>query len=132
MDAVCRQENHNNQIRNQITMQAQPLSKDIYNRAKKLGVEQIILQFSGGNDEGYLNVELVGEKLDSEESYKLQLDIDTWAWDNYDYSGAGDGSDYGDNIAYDLVKGKVSTEEWYHAPQIQKYPSSKLKIADED
>jgi uncharacterized protein involved in high-affinity Fe2+ transport len=111
-------------------MNAEPLSKEIYNKAKKLKVEQIILQFSGGNDEGYLNIELSPYNKDKDGSFSSE--IEDWAWGVYSYSGAGDGNDYGDNITYDLVKGKVSTEEWYHVPQTQKYPSSKLEIADEE
>lgn len=113
-------------------MNAEPLNKDIYNKAKELGVEQIILQFSGGSDEGFLNVEVIGE--DSHEYHYDQKardfiqEIEDWAWDVYDYSGAGEGTDYGDNITYDLVKGKVSTEEWYHAPQRQKHKPTKLVV----
>jgi len=33
-------------------MKAEPLNKTIYNKAKEQGIEQIILHFSGGSDEG--------------------------------------------------------------------------------
>jgi hypothetical protein len=36
----------------------------------------------------------------------------------YEYSGAGDGTDYGDNITYNLVEGKVTTQEWCHVEQL--------------
>jgi hypothetical protein len=107
-------------------MEAQPLSKDIYNKAKELGVEQIVLEFSGGSDEGYLHIGLAPEPNNG-----FAQEIEDWAWEAYSYSGAGDGSDYGDNITYDLVNGEVSTEEWYSAPQTTSYPSSKLEIAEE-
>ena len=113
-------------------MEAKPLSKTIYNKAKKEGVEKIILQFSGGSDEGYLNIELLGEGLDEirydEKGRDFIQEIEDWAWDVYSYSGAGDGSNYGDNITYDLVKGEVSTDEWYDAPQHQSYEPTKLEI----
>jgi hypothetical protein len=113
-------------------MEAKPLSKDIYNKAKELGVEKIILQFSGGSDEGYLNVELVGEDSHEyrfdEKAVIFVQEIDTWAWEVYHYSGAGDGSNYGDNITYDLVEGKVSTEEWYDAPQHHHHEPIKLEL----
>ena len=113
-------------------MEAKPLSKIIYNKAKELGIEKIVLQFSGGSDEGYLEIILAGK-----ESYDYRFDemakdfereIEEWAWDTYHYSGAGDGNNYGDNITYDLVKGEVSTEEWYDAPQHQYYEPTKLEL----
>lgn len=90
-------------------MQAEPLSKDIYNKAKELGITKITLSFSGGSDEGYLDVSCEPYDIDAS-----SLDIEDWAWSVYDYSGAGDGTDYGDNIVYDLKEGKVSTSEWFH------------------
>ena len=89
-------------------MNAKPLSKEIYNKAKELGIERIILRFSGGNDEGYLDVE-TEPKFDQD----FASEIEDWALEVYNYSGAGDGSDYGDDVIYDLKSGKVSTSEWY-------------------
>jgi len=89
-------------------MNAKPLSKEIYNKAKELGIERIILRFSGGNDEGYLDVE-----TEPKFNQDFASEIEDWALEEYDYSGAGDGSDYGDDVIYDLKSGKVSTSEWY-------------------
>lgn len=89
-------------------MNAKPLSKEIYNKAKELGIERIILRFSGGNDEGYLDVE-----TEPKFNQDFASEIEDWVWEVYDYSGAGDGSDYGDDVIYDLKSGKVSTSEWY-------------------
>jgi hypothetical protein len=50
---------------------------------------------------------------DSVKITQLEKMVDKWAWDVYSYSGAGAGSDYGDDIEYDLVNGTVSTSEWY-------------------
>jgi hypothetical protein len=90
------------------TMQIEPLPKKIHDKALSLGVTEIHLNFSGGNDEGYLSVSLEGTS-DS----NFTLEVENWAWEAYSYNGAGDGSDYGDDIVYDLVNNKVSTEEWY-------------------
>ena len=92
-------------------MEAKPLSKKIYDRAKEYGVNKIDLHFSGGSDEGYLNVELYPYKNSAPSNF--YKDIEDWAWEVYEYSGAGDGSDYGDVISYDLDTGKVTTSEWY-------------------
>lgn len=107
-------------------IEIQPLSKDIYNKAKELGVKQIVLRFSGGNDEGYLSVETDPYKPD------LETEIDSWAWDAYEYNGAGDGSDYGDTITYDLEKGEVSADEWFHVVQSEKGGTHKLEIAEDE
>jgi hypothetical protein len=85
----------------------EPLKKEIYEKALKLGVKEIALHFSGGNDEGYLNVEV------NPYNHELADEIEQWAWDIYSYNGAGDGSDYGDVITYDLANKRASSQEWY-------------------
>jgi hypothetical protein len=96
-------------------MRAEPLKKAIYAKAKELGVTKITLSFSGGSDEGHLDVSFdfdedrIGGQLYPDNLYKT---VEDWVWDVYEYSGAGDGSDYGDYIVYDLERGKVSTQEW--------------------
>ena len=55
-------------------MKAQPLKKEIYNKAKELGVDKITLKFSGGNDEGYLDVE-----LEPDWNQDLATEIEDWA-----------------------------------------------------
>lgn len=108
-------------------MNIEPLSKDIYNKAKSLGIEQIILSFAGGSDEGYLAVSVIPHNQEA----KLSEEIEEWAWSVYHYSGAGDGADYGDDITYNLKSGEVSHSEWYHAPQHIEHGSTKLEIAEE-
>lgn len=120
-------------------MKAEPLNKTIYNEAKELGVEKIILQFSGGSDEGLLDITLEGENvMDYPCSSRriaqisdFEQKIEDWAWEVYDYSGAGEGEGvaYGDNITYDLKNNEVHADEWFHAPQHIKGKPTKLKVA---
>lgn len=107
-------------------MEIQPLSKAIHTKCKELGVKQIVLRFSGGNDEGYLSVDIDPYE---KESIELTSEIDSWAWEVYSYNGAGDGTDYGDTIYYDLENGTASHEEWYHAPQRTHHGYEKLEIS---
>lgn len=93
-------------------MKVEPLNKEIYNKAKALGVQKITLSFSGGNDEGFLNVTLYPWDNKSDAHNELNAEVENWAWEVYSYSGAGDGRDYGDDISYDLVNKKVITSEW--------------------
>lgn len=109
-------------------MKAEPLRKNIYNKAKEIGVEQIILRFSGGNDEGYLDIETLPWNVDIGDLYD---EIDEWAWEVYDYNGAGDGNDYGDDITYDLKSGKVSTSEWFTARQEEDGGEESLELDEE-
>jgi uncharacterized protein involved in high-affinity Fe2+ transport len=106
-------------------MKAEPLKKEIYNKAKELGIENIILRFSGGSDEGYLDIELMPYEKHNQE---FANEIEEWAWEVYSYSGAGEGNDYGDNIEYDLKAGKVSTSEWYTSISNVDAYSSNLQI----
>ena len=107
-------------------MKAEPLNKTIYNKAKELGIESITLHFSGGSDEGYLDVELC--EADNAGFFK---EVEDWAWEVYDYSGAGEGSDYGDDITYDLKNGKVTTSEWFTARQEGDTDNDELELAEE-
>ena len=107
-------------------MKAQPLNKSIYNKANEQGIESIILHFSGGSDEGYLDVE-TEPKWDQ----ALASEIEDWAWEVYNYNGAGDGSDYGDDIVYDLKNGKVTTSEWFSARQEGDSDNDELHLEEE-
>lgn len=96
------------------------LPKAIFNRAVELGVKSITLNFRGGNDEGYLDVFIIEKKdpkqLKPAERSKgisdLEMEIQSWADNAYEYSGAGDGTEYGDDVTYDLEKMKASTSSW--------------------
>lgn len=108
-------------------MTIKPLSKKIYNRAKELGIETIVLNFSGGDDEGYLDVGMTPEYNED-----FSREIEDWAWEVYDYNGAGDGNAYGDNVEYNLVNGTASTEEWYMTRQSEDGGTHNLQISAED
>jgi hypothetical protein len=92
-------------------MKIAPLKKQIYEKLKALNVDELVLHFSGGSDEGYLDVELISaeNRLDG----NVYREIEDWAWEVYSYSGAGEGSSYGDDIVYDIKNKKVSHSEWY-------------------
>jgi len=109
-------------------MNIEPISKEIYDKAKELGIETITLRFSGGNDEGYLDVEVYPYDLQG----KLDSEIDTWAWDAYQYNGAGDGNDYGDDITYNLKDGKVSLSSWCMTREESDEGESDLQIVEEE
>lgn len=109
-------------------MDPEPLPKSIYTKALELGVKKIVLRFSGGNDEGYLDVELEGSG-----DYDFAESIKDWAWDAYGgYNGAGDGTDYGDDITYNLVDDTMTTREWYYKLQEEFPIKDKLEIAEEE
>jgi hypothetical protein len=97
-----------------------PLPKGIYNDLKALGVERMELRFSGGSDEGYLDIAFYKEDIPTgvDEIPGLYEEIDKWAFDAYDYSGAGGGTMYGDHIEYDLKEMTASHTSWY---TVEKY-----------
>jgi len=86
-------------------------------RAKKLDIGKITLEFSGGSDEGYLDVFFETNKRwkesEAESRTTLRDDLDAWASQAYRYGGAGDGSRYGDTYVYDLVNNTVTWHEWW-------------------
>lgn len=108
-------------------MKAEPLSKEIYNKAKGLGVQKITLSFSGGNDEGFLTVAI---EPSNRQTAELESEVESWAWSVYSYSGAGEGHDYGDDIAYDLVNNKVLISDWAMQPVESEVQESSLPIEE--
>jgi len=88
-------------------MQALPLKKTILEKAKALGIKQIHIAFSGGNDEGMVDV-----RLGSFYNEHFSNEIEEWAYETYGYSGAGDGTDYGDDIIYDLETMTAKSSSW--------------------
>jgi len=90
----------------------QPLPARIVAKAKQLKIEIITLNFSGGSDEGCLNVD-VDSSQDTVAPSDFLREIEDWAWEAYHYSGAGDGSDYGDDITYNLKDGTASCQDWW-------------------
>lgn len=108
---------------------SEALTKELFNRCKKLDVIGFTLSFEGGSDEGYLEVDLrITEKRlngkaswsfiqNSPEHSKLADDLYNWADRTYRYNGAGDGNRYGDRYDYDLVNKTVSHQEWWTAYQ---------------
>lgn len=115
-------------------MKIEPLSKELNEILTKCEVESFVLKFSGGSDEGYLYV-IVNRNPESsplEKKYdgKLEEIIKEWAWENYEYSGAGDGSDYGDDITYDLKNKTVSCQEWEMVERYHEETMNDLQIQD--
>lgn len=128
------------------------LPREIYAAAFDLDVTAIHLHFSGGNDEGNLNVDVDTKEREFltayQAEYKAQADgadeaeekrqlalfacitkIENWANEAYDYSGAGDGNDYGDDITYDLARNKIVSTEWFMRRQEDDPIETPLKIA---
>ena len=112
-------------------MEIKPISAKLYNFLKENKVKGFELRFSGGSDEGYMDaiVENYSE-FENDELGEITKKIEDWAWSVYEYSGAGDGSDYGDNITYDLENGSVSSEEWYMVAQHSDPENSTLEISE--
>ena len=89
-------------------MKIEPLSKELFNEAIRLGIYTITLNFSGGSDEGYLDIDIVPDNSEFEKKVEL------WAWEVYSYSGAGEGYSYGDTIEYDIENMKSKHSDWYY------------------
>ena len=98
-----------------------PLPMKFMTRALSLGVSEIVLNFSGGSDEGMLNIDFRADDGSYKYSYHegneelrhLESEVEDWAWGTVTYGGAGDGSSYGDIVRYKLKEGTVTTEAWW-------------------
>ena len=112
-------------------MNAEPISKELYNKLIAEGITDVKLAFSGGSDEGYLDV-TISPALDfgDEAVRNLIKEIEDWAWSVYSYSGAGEGIDYGDEIVYDLKNKKVRTSEWSYERTERDLDDTDLEIEE--
>jgi hypothetical protein len=112
-------------------MNIEPLKKEIYDRAIAADIERITLSFSGGSDEGHLEVCCTDAAGDHVQTALID-DIEEWAWTVYSYSGAGDGHDYGDDIVYDLKSMQASHDEWWMDRQAGATNQESFGIAGEE
>jgi hypothetical protein len=98
------------------------IPKALYDTLKEAGVVSFELNFSGGSDEGYLSVTC-------NEGYEDE--IEEWANEAFDYSGAGDGQDYGDDYTYNLETGKVTHQSWYMEPTYNDPTDNDIEVEDD-
>ena len=110
-------------------MNIEPLSKKIYDKAVALGISQIELKFSGGNDEGYLNV-YVNKQDGFESNTEFEQEIEGWAWEAYGYSGDGDGNDYGDDVLYSITSKTATVSSWSMQRTEHEPTNSSFEIAE--
>ena len=120
-------------------LEPKPLKKEIFDKARELGITQIQLEFQGGSDEGWVHVNCIHPE--GNESYKFEQEIETWVWQVYDYGGAGDGTDYGDDIKYDIEnaveengvwKVPATGQCWSHQPEYGEKESFELGIQPQE
>jgi len=112
-------------------MNAEPISKELFDKLIAAGVNEVTLRFSSGSDEGYLDVDLDSDLDNADEAVrKLTAEVEKWAWDTYSYNGAGEGIDYGDDIVYDLVHKKVKLSEWSYVRKDRDIDDVDLEIAE--
>lgn len=107
------------------------LNKKLYDKAKELGVKKIKLMFRGGSDEGLLDVELEPSQWENKKLGAFSAEVEEWAWSVYNYSGAGDGTDYGDTVEYNLEDNTVSTSEWHYEISERNYNPVPLKVEED-
>jgi hypothetical protein len=100
-------------------MNAQPIPASLFKRARQLEITQINLHFDGGSDEGNLHIffslETEGGKY-TDEVVAFKNEVESWAWNAYDYNGAGEGIPYGDDYIYDLILERVKHISWHYSP----------------
>ena len=90
-------------------MNIEPLPKALYDKLIANKFYKLTLSFSGGSDEGNVDVDF-GGRYDAHR--QLSDDIEDWVWSVYSYSGAGDGTDYGDEIVYNLGTMTATHSDW--------------------
>ena len=92
-------------------LEPKPLKQEIFDKARELGITEIQLEFQGGSDEGWVYVNFIHPD-GSNEFYEFHQEIENWVWQVYNYSGAGDGTNYGDNITYKIGEAVEENGTW--------------------
>jgi hypothetical protein len=100
------------------------IPKELLSALKERGITSFELRFQGGSDEGYLEVSLTPEDR------ALETQVEDWADSAFCYSGAGDGTDYGDNYVYDLVNMTIQHTEWHHEPTYDEHSPEPFEAED--
>jgi len=112
-----------------------PIPKQFVERAKTIGLDRVTIHFSGGSDEGFINVSYSYAGYQcipdiDKNAARLCDDIERWAWKKFYYNGAGDGSDYGDDIEYNIKEGTVSTSSWWTAREYGRSFEMEMECAE--
>jgi hypothetical protein len=100
-----------------------PVPKEFFDQAKALDVEEIVIQFYGGSDEGHIDLSLepsgwkAGVGLPPERRELVRL-MNDWAFEKMSFSGAGP-PDHGGSITYSLKTNKVSVDRWVMVEQTE-------------
>lgn len=119
---------------------AKPLTKELVDYLKGLGIIAFRVHWEGGSDEGYYHGEILEMDtvlLDNKPSEELTKVAEQQAreiiakWADYPggyYNGAGDGTSYGDEYTYNLKDMTVSHDQWYHVQQHDSKGSSRISV----
>jgi hypothetical protein len=97
-------------------MHVKPISRDIYSKAKNIGLKKITLQLSSWRCDVELDVEIDPPRpqITTDDLSDLLEEIGEWALHVYsDYSPDDDIYPYGVDICYDIIEGTVLTSKWF-------------------
>ena len=119
-------------------MSAPALTKQLLEDLFEASVVSFSVSLEGGSDEAYTEINLTHDpscyRNRNEESSDaaIKAKIEDWILEALDYSGAGDGSDYGDDYEYDLENMKVSHEEWYMERRTKKDRKTSITVENNE
>jgi hypothetical protein len=115
------------------------MNKNLYDLLKENNVKSFELRFSGGSDEGYLDVHIeYDQSMDASniisptnnQKKTIESVLYDAAMEGFAYSGAGDGTPYGDNYYFDLETGEIRHEEWYMEEKSNMLPEKRIQVID--
>ena len=94
------------------TIDIEPFPKKLYEQLVASGVDVVTLRFSGGSDEGCLDVEFE-RHTEIKDLPQLTDAVEKWAWSVYSYCGAGWGRvEFGNDISYNLKTMMAAQCSW--------------------
>ena len=98
-------------------MNAPHLNPQHIQQARDMGINTLYVFLEGGSDEGFVETRFERPTTELAKEMrlawvKLEEDIKEYIYDNHPYSGAGDGTPYGEEYTYNFADNSVEGFEW--------------------
>lgn len=104
----------------------------LFNQLKQNKVDRLTINLTGGDDEGILNIEFQPWPEGDLVGWHLERIVTDWVYNNFEFSGAGDGTPYGTDYVYDLNKGTFTSQEWAMIVDSKDENEHKFEVVEEE
>lgn len=87
------------------------LPAELFRKLKENNVDKLTVTLTGGNDEAIVDCDF--QPWPKAYTSEIETLIDDWIYSSFNFSGAGDGTEYGTHYVYDLNAGTCYSQDFY-------------------